>query len=170
MYKKWLFPKFPPTIDTLCLRGSFWAERGASNHHVYEIRGRLTKSCWADRAATKCLASEAEHHEVYQTGHARGGRGAGSGADGGRRGRSSCPCAPQTGAGASCWGLRHCGSSRCPSPSLHEVALRQNFATAVGAPAYRFPTTNGALAPTKPLSEATVRLWFEPASYIKTAT
>jgi hypothetical protein len=47
-------------------------------------------------------------------------------------------------------------------PILREV-LRQNFATAVGALAYRFPTIYGALAPTKPLSEVTVRLWFEPA-------
>jgi hypothetical protein len=45
-------------------------------------------------------------------------------------------------------------------PILREVALRQNFATAVGALAYRFPTIYGALAPTKPLSEVTVRLWF----------
>ncbi len=47
-------------------------------------------------------------------------------------------------------------------PILREVALRQNFATAVGALARRFPTIYGALAPTKPLSEVTVRLWFEP--------
>ncbi len=50
-------------------------------------------------------------------------------------------------------------------PILREVALQQNFATAVGALAYRFPTIYGALAPTKPLSEVTVRLWFEPGSY-----
>jgi hypothetical protein len=43
--------------------------------------------------------------------------------------------------------------------------LGQNFATAVGALAYRFPTIYGALAPTKPLSEVAVRLWFEPGSY-----
>ncbi len=83
-------------------------------------------------------------------------------------------------------GLRRSGSTCCSSPSLRAPASRREFGgsprsslilpilrkrgvalrqTFVRALAYRFPTIHGALALTKPLTEFTVRLWFELGSY-----
>ena len=52
-------------------------------------------------------------------------------------------------------------------PILREVAMRGCFATAVAGLVDRFPAVYGALAPTKPLNEDTVRRWFELGSYTK---